>query len=69
MKGMVTGAIDVGRALVNVVVRKKQDLEEEFAEQTLFSKHPITASLLTITSKIQSLNTEKGEETYQIDIE
>lgn len=69
VKGMVTGAIDIGRTLVNVGPKKKQALEEEFAEQTLFSKHPITSSLLTITSKIQSLNTEKGEDSYHIDIE
>lgn len=53
MKTMVTGAVDIGRNIVNVVTRKKEQLEEEFAEQTLFSKHPITSSLFTITSYIQ----------------
>jgi len=55
---MVTGAIDIGRNLVNVVTRKKEALEEEFAEQTLFSKHPITSSLFTITSYIQGFHHE-----------
>lgn len=32
VKTMVTGAIDIGRNLVNVVTRKKEALEEEFAE-------------------------------------
>jgi len=58
VKTMVTGAIDIGRNLVNVVTRKKEALEEEFAEQTLFSKHPITSSLFTITSYIQGFHHE-----------
>lgn len=61
MKTMVTGAVDIGRNIVNVVTRKKEQLEEEFAEQTLFSKHPITSSLFTITSYIQQFHQEQDE--------
>lgn len=50
--GVYTGAMDIGRNIVNVVTRKKEALEEECAEQTLFSKHPITSSLFVLTQFI-----------------